>query len=343
MFRLRPMLAVMVLCVALPASGAAREDPPPIRTVTFDHFLQTDGGTSLVELEAGEQFRVVLAHTCPEAFDYRLRKLPKVEKDRDIRTFTDKTTGRPANPSMAITRGPIKHEAKWGSYILEVVAREGRKQTKCDVWVDGNGVPIDPPKNALANVDDVTGGHWDKEVKLEPALFVLAVQSSDWEVGVDAGPVFAFGTDRKFTTGPSPADPAKKIVVEDVDGQSSARLAIGTLTHFYMPGRSHGPVAGFSILSAGSGSPQGNQTEYYIGWGFGIGPRKFRLNAAAGAAYAAVSALPAGIKLGDPITDATTIATLRNVYRWRLFVAFSGSAFRTGEDSKPPAPNSPGK
>src|SRR5262249_22064118 len=148
-----------------------------------------------------------------------------------------------------------------------------------------------------------------------------AVQTNDWEVGVDVGPAWALRTDKKYMTAPSPNDPAKTIVVEDTDGESDGRLAIATLTHFYLPGQrfANGPVAGFSILSSGTDQQQSNLTQYYIGWGFGLGPRKSRLNFAVGGAYAAVPTLPKGFTLNQVTTDPTKIDTLRNTYKWRLF------------------------
>ncbi len=96
-----------------------------------------------------------------------------------------------------------------------------------------------------------------------------------------------------------------------------------------------GPAVGFSILNS-----QNNQTEYYFGWGFGLGPRGTRLNAALGAAYASLPTLPAGMAVGDPITDLSALAQLRSVYKWRFFFSVTSTMFRAGDSTgKPPAPN----
>jgi hypothetical protein len=329
---------VLAICAAIgiPVVASAQTT---VATLSFDHFLQQDGGTILTQLTPGEQFKIVVGHTCPAAFDYVLYKSPTIAP-----APTPAAAGTaPHNPSATVTQGPVTHEAKWGSYILEVKVKDPAQH--CDVWVNADGIPVDPPDAAMKDRNYSVGGKWVVDAPLKPANYVVAVETSDWEVGVDLGPVFALGTDKKYVAQASPIDGTKKIVAEDVPGESFSNVAIGTITHFYLPTRKlnvpMGPVAGFSILSTGTDKVTGNQTQYYIGWGAGLGPKRFRLNAAAGAAYAAVPTLPAGINVRDPIGDPAAIATLRNVYHWRFFMSFTGSAFKTGDDPKPPAPNAP--
>jgi hypothetical protein len=89
-------------------------------------------------------------------------------------------------------------------------------------------------------------------------------------------------------------------------------------------------------------SNQNNQTEYYFGWGMGIGPRSQRLNIAAGAALSPTSQLPAGVQINDVVADASALSNLRTVYRWRFFFALTATVFKTGGNetgAKPPAPD----
>jgi hypothetical protein len=329
---------VMAILLLMPQIAAAQSTPPAIKTFTFDHYLQKDGGTSLTELDAGEQFKIIIAHTCEYAFEYTVFKSPHVVNPAATGTRGVGNPDAPQNPVTTVTKGPITHEAKYGSYLFEVKRKPGN-QGKCDIWLDANGTPADPPADAA---DDRTstsgGGHWERDVLLPDAVYVVAVETNQWDIGADAALAFVHGVDRQYiaTIAPAPAggavDPTKKIVTADEDGQSPGRISFGTLTHFYFPKKSNGPAVGFSVING-----EENQTQYFFGWGFGLGPKATRLNLAAGAAYVPVPTLPAGIKLNDAITDESKIATLRQVYRWRLFVSFTGTLFRTGEAPKPPA------
>lgn len=339
----KTLLIIAVVSTSSTSLGAqgGGTPQPAIKTFTFDHYLQKDGGSSVTELSANEEFRIVLAHTCEEAFEYSIYKSPHVDQRAARAAAGAPAPGGPRNPSGTVTKGPIAHEPKWGSYILQVKRKPSNPAT-CDVWVDSNGTPAAPPASAHQNRADTSGGgHWVQDVEFKDAMYVVAVETQEWDVGADAALAFTTGVDKKYTTTVAPVaqgqtpDPSKKVVIEDVDGESSGRISFGTLTHFYFPGTSTGPSIGFSILST-----QNNQTEYYFGWGFGVGPRSNRLNAALGAAYAPVPTLPAGVSVNQQLADGSTLPELRSVYKWRFFFSLSATLFRTGDSAgKPPAPN----
>jgi hypothetical protein len=334
-------LALLILSLTLSTASRVGAQQPTIKTYTFDHYLQKTGGTSITELATDEEFSVVLYHTCPQDFDYSIYKSPNVKQPPPAGGQPAPLAGVPVpphNPSKTVTKGPITHEAKWGSYVLEVTRTSAPAQ-KCSVWVDDKGTPVEPPPGALDDVLFHTGGHWVIDHEFAPANYIVSVQTSDWEVGADAALAYTAGVDKKFAAVPASAtDTTHKIVGQDTDGEGAGRISIGSLTHLYIPKLKlpTGPVVGFSIVSG-----QNNQTEYYFGWGLGIGPRRGRLNLALGGAYSPTPTLPVGIHEGDPITDVSTIATLRNVYRWKFFFALTATAFKSGDDSsgKPAAPS----
>jgi hypothetical protein len=341
LMQLRFATVLMTAVLALtPQILAAQAGPPAIKTYTFDHYLQKDGGTSLTELDTGEQFKIVLSHTCEHAFEYTVFKSPHIPNPRATGQQGVSSDNAPHNPVTTVTKGPIAHEAKYGSYLLEV-KRKANNQGRCDVWLNADGTPTDPPAEAKENrASTAGGGHWERDVEFPSAVYVVAVETNQWDIGADAALAFVQGVDKKFTTAVAPpgangtVDPTKKVVVADEEGEAPGRISFGTLTHFYLPKTSTGPVVGFSVVNA-----EENQTQYFFGWGLGVGPKSTRLNVASGLAYAPVPTLPAGIKINDPITDESKIATLRNVYRWRWFISFTATLFRTGDTTKPPAPN----
>src|SRR5262245_24577158 len=190
--RVATILVTAILALT-PQILAAQSGPPAIKTYTFDHYLQKDGGTSLTELDTGEQFKIVLSHPCEHAFEYTVFKSPHIPNPRA--TGQQDVGIAPHNPVTTVTKGPIAHEAKYGSYLLEV-KRKANAQSRCDIWLNADGTPADPPAAARDNRDSTAdGGHWEKDVEFADAVYVVAVETNQGGSGAEAALAVGQGDD----------------------------------------------------------------------------------------------------------------------------------------------------
>lgn len=335
---------IVTLAVAMLASAAVNaEDKPPAPNYTFDQYTLASGATQIVALAPGQMFTITIAHGCPDRFDYSVFMSPASRTRTPQRLIQERSGKRPpANPAVAVVKGPIKYDDQYGSYIVKATIKN--PAVVCEVWVNGSGAPDEPPAEAREDVEytDPNGGHWDRNPNWGTGSeYVVAIDPARWEIGEDVAFVFSAGADRRFTTvAAAAANDQRKQIVEDLDGEAPGRFNFATLTHFYFPPRlkgiATGPTLGFSVIGT-----ENNQTEYYFGWGIGFGAANQRLNVALGAALGPRATLPAGTRVGDIVADASAVSNVRNVYRWRFFFGVTATALRSGTDhtGKPAAPN----
>jgi hypothetical protein len=356
-------LAILLIVIGVDAGYASADD---ITTYTFDHFSERPSSTKIVHLRPQDKFNIVIANTCPDSLQYTVDQSPRSQspaKPKDvINVLGFDGAPTPPNPVTSVTKGPITFDPKYGSYTITIWLKAGPDgEKRCDVFVDPSGTPIAPPEDAkkdrnygATDPDEMKIGHWIAAnvapTADSPDRFTVAIEADEWEVGADAALMMAFTGDPHFTIAETQitvtnvqgqtSTQTVRQVVEDVPGESAGRITFGTSTHFYFPGPiggfRHGPTLGFSVLSSSN-----NQTEYYFGYGFGLGPVAQRLNLSLGLAYTPIATLPAGISIGSQVADASAITNLRNVYRWRFFFGVTATVFRSGNTpaaQKPPAP-----
>jgi hypothetical protein len=354
--------AAILICVC--ASLARADDA---KMFTFDHYLERPASTKIEHLRPHDKFYIVIANTCPDSLEYTVDQSPRSEssaKPKGVSAILGlDREATPPNPVTSVTKGPITFDPTYGSYAVRIFPKAGPDGAKrCDIFVDPNGTPATPPDAArsdrdfgASNEDEKKIGHWIaadlSPTAQSPDRFTLAIESDEWEVGADGALLFTFAGEPRYTTvdkqipildqqGKQTGIQTVKQVTEDVAGEAVGRIAFGTLTHFYFPGRAggfrHGPTLGFSVLSSSN-----NQTEYYFGYGLGLGPVVQRLNVAVGLAYSPVATLPAGIDIGSQVADANAIGTLRSVYHWRFFFGLTATVFRGDNQSSSQKPAAP--
>ena len=360
------MLQRLVMPLILIGLSAGHASAADITTYIFDHFSERPSSTKTVHLRPQDTFSIVIANTCPDSLQYAVDQSPRSQspaKPKDvINVLGFDGAPTPPNPVTSVTKGPIAFDPKYGSYTVTIWLKAGPEgEKRCDIFVDPSGVPVAPPEGARKDrnygandPDEMKIGHWITAdlapMGDSPDRFTVAIEADEWEVGADAALTMAFTGDPQYTTaekqvtftnaqGQTSTQMVRE-VVEDLPGESVGRVAFGTSTHFYFPGPTggfrHGPTLGFSVLSSSN-----NQTEYYFGYGVGLGPVAQRLNLSLGLAYTPIATLPAGISVGSQVADASAITNLRNIYHWRLFFGVTSTVFRSGNTpaaQKPPAP-----
>jgi hypothetical protein len=182
---------------------------------------------------------------------------------------------------------PLVHDSKYGGYVVSIRRIEGKD-----------------PCTEAGNV-----------VNLESQTFLILVREATWDLSFTGGftvsslknPVYAFKTD---------ADGRTKHVVEDTDKVDAATLGIAAFVHVYH--QKHPWIA----PAFGIGIRTDNKTEYYIGGAFRMND-KAAINA--GVVFGPVTTLPAGVKVGDTVTDNNTLNNLPTRTGRGFFVAFSYS------------------
>jgi hypothetical protein len=323
-----------VLCVLMIGGTAPRawtaDTPTSIGTVTHRGLTHDVTLPMSAPLRDKDKFSIQVENTCEGQFDYTVYGI-----ERAISGQPERAPVGPAPVAQLSTKSVQgTYDSKYGIYVLKIASAADPKPCYEFVDKDGKAVSTDKiPKAALTD-PNYSGpeGNWKVVGDLKALSVFVPVAEAAFEVAQDAALTIMVRADDKYY-----AD-ANKVVQYNGNQSDPVRFQFATLTHFYLPGRSHGPAVGFGATN--------NVIDVYGGYSFGLGPRDHRLlNLAIGVVLTKVPALPAGIAVGtSTISDPTTLEKLATHYAPRLFVGVTATFFKSGDRSpgdKPVAPTPP--
>lgn len=309
----RTIAVIAIACCSVCARLAAAGEDEKVVPLTYNHKASNADVTFNVALHPGQPFQITVEDTCKPQFEY---KLYGVQRAAAVHALAPS----PTTLLESVKLDPVKYEARFGSYILEVV---NSSPVRCVEFVDGEGRPkaVDPDAKddreynlKDGQVVDAAKGHW-QEVALKDVKVVIAVEALEWEVGQDAAFTFVPGTMFKYVL-----DSSKKIV-RDKPREEAGRINFATLTHAYPPDRPWGLAAGFGAVN--------NELEYYLGVSLGFGPRSHRVfNVATGIAFTTRTILPPGVNEGD-VAEAAALNNLPTKHVGRAFLAITATFFKS--------------
>ena len=148
-----------------------------------------------------------------------------------------------------------------------------------------------------------------------PVQWYVIVTETGWDASFAGGFVVSKLTDPEFE-GIKGADDVLTIQ-RAKSKEDDARLAVAAFIHVRYTG-----IPYWTVLSFGIGIKESSRTDYYIGSGLRLGDKAI---VTLGVNWGPIKRLPAGLSVGDRISDVNTLSTLptRNVARGFLSLSYS--------------------
>ncbi len=252
-------------------------------TIVFDHLATNASRSYSIHLAAGDPITVNIENTDPTQFDYRIAGIEVSETPPAV-------PGPAAAGDTALETVTLeeRYDSKYGAYLVEIARKSGASG---QITVGGQPKQLNSV-TLVINVEQLT---WNLEfagaftgTNLADPVFSLQAETSEGE--------------------------EVQIVISEPDKEDEATLGLGAFIHVYHQRRpSFAGTFGIGIQSDSDAS-------YFLG-----GTWRFSDKAAltAGAVWAPVDRLPAGVRLGDAVSDANTLSNLGSKIEQGWFVGIS--------------------
>jgi len=270
---------------------ALAQNPKPTATIEFDHLNLTPSTVFRIELNHGEEFIVRITHTDPSSFDYQ------------IEGFTPTSVTR-ATAQASLKESDLKtkelsqtHNRKYGGYYVR----------------------IRPKTSVLPQVDLANGS----KKTLQEATLTVIVETLSWDYDLAGAfaisnltnPAYALVTESNGQGG------TQQRVVRDTDAEDSAALGLAAMVHLYNQRKPN------LALSFGIGINNNSATSYFFGpsWRFSD-----KAAITLGYVWGPREHLPAGVHVGDIVTDANVLNNLPSKTDGGAFLSFSYSFLNPG-------------
>lgn len=263
-------------------------------TIDFNHLDQSPGTVFRTELKHGDILQIKISQTFPDAFDYRVEGFAPVVVTPSGPSATSSLT--PAQ-LKDIPLPPVTHNREYGGYYVRIRSKVAQLPT-----VNVNGTTRTLQETTLTIIVDTQG--WNYDIAGAFAITKLT------------DPVFAVVTESDGAGG------TQQRIVQDPSAEDDASLGLAGMVHLYHQNKPN------LALSFGLGINDGDATSYFFGpsWRFND-----KAAITVGWVWGPRKRLPAGVRVGDVVTDPNILNNLANRTDRQTFISFSYSFLNPGD------------
>ncbi len=277
------------------------------KEVTFNHAEGRSTAAYHLGLKPGEPFTVVISNTAGNCFGYEVEAVERISEQGG------------ADIGERSRRIRVVHEEQYGGYIVHI-----RRLANAPLACNDANVDVTPDVAVADLPDNVT--------------LIVTVETENFEVAFAGGFTFSGLTNPVFASRANEA--GNNIIERDTAGEDDIDLGVGAFIHAY--NRAWHPAA--PAMTFGIGVGDSSRTTYYLGPFWRLGNEAFL---GGGVSFGPSSRLPAGVRVGDMISDANTLNNLGSKTKAGWFIGvtytFLGSSdafekpFKTTPQAAPPA------